>query len=121
MQDEANCSPAAGASRHRRRKATRFIFRWWTGTATLASFRSRSVYLSFGSGVVVDEFGFHLQNRGALFEMDAEHPNALAPRKRPLHTIIPAFMEKGGICTSASGLWAGITRHRRMRNSFPTW
>jgi gamma-glutamyltranspeptidase/glutathione hydrolase len=57
----------------------------------------QSVYLSFGSGVVVDEFGFHLQNRGALFELDPEHPNALAPRKRPLHTIIPAFMEKDNI------------------------
>src|ERR1022692_506702 len=54
----------------------------------------QSVYLSFGSGVVVDEYGFHLQNRGALFELDAEPPNALEPRKRPLHTIIPAFMEK---------------------------
>ncbi len=57
----------------------------------------QSVYLSFGSGVVVDDYGFHLQNRGALFEMDPEHPNALEPRKRPLHTIIPAFMEKGNI------------------------
>ena len=57
----------------------------------------QSVYLSFGSGVVVDEYGFHLQNRGALFELDPEHPNALAPRKRPLHTIIPAFMEKDNI------------------------
>ena len=57
----------------------------------------QSVYLSFGSGLVMDEYGFALQNRGALFEMDPEHPNALAPRKRPLHTIIPAFMEKGNI------------------------
>jgi len=57
----------------------------------------QSVYLSFGSGVAVNEYGFHLQNRGALFEMDPEHPNALAPRKRPLHTIIPAFMEKDNI------------------------
>ncbi len=57
----------------------------------------QSVYLSFGSGVVVDDFGFHLQNRGGLFEMDPEHPNALAPRKRPLHTIIPAFMEKDNL------------------------
>ena len=55
----------------------------------------QSVYLSFGSGVVVEGFGFHLQNRGALFEMDSQHPNALAGRKRPFHTIIPAFMEKG--------------------------
>jgi gamma-glutamyltranspeptidase/glutathione hydrolase len=57
----------------------------------------QSVYLSFGSGIVVDDFGFPLQNRGALFEMDPAHPNALAPRKRPLHTIIPAFMEKGDL------------------------
>ena len=57
----------------------------------------QSVYLSFGSGVVVKGYGFHLQDRGALFEMDPEHPNALAGRKRPFHTIIPAFMEKGSV------------------------
>jgi gamma-glutamyltranspeptidase / glutathione hydrolase len=57
----------------------------------------QSVYLAFGSGVVVDDFGFHLQNRGALFEMALDHPNGLAPRKRPLHTIIPAFLEKDNI------------------------
>jgi gamma-glutamyltranspeptidase / glutathione hydrolase len=62
----------------------------------IASF-IQSVYLSFGSGVMVDDFGFHLQNRGALFEMDPTHPNALEPHKRPLHTIIPAFMERDNI------------------------
>ncbi|MBI4902845.1 MAG: gamma-glutamyltransferase [Acidobacteria bacterium] len=54
----------------------------------------QSVYLSFGSGLAVEGFGFHLHNRGGLFEFDAEHPNALAPKKRPFHTIIPAMMEK---------------------------
>jgi len=57
----------------------------------------QSIYQSFGSGVAVDGFGFHLHNRGGLFEMDASHPNALAGRKRPFHTIIPAFMAKDGI------------------------
>jgi gamma-glutamyltranspeptidase/glutathione hydrolase len=57
----------------------------------------QSLYQHFGSGVVVDDYGFALQNRGGLFEVDPHHPNALAPRKRPFHTIIPAFMEKGDV------------------------
>jgi gamma-glutamyltranspeptidase/glutathione hydrolase len=51
----------------------------------------------WGSSVVVDGFGFHLHDRGAAFSSDAKHPNALAPRKRPFHTIIPGFMEKGDL------------------------
>ncbi|HVP46384.1 MAG TPA: gamma-glutamyltransferase, partial [Bryobacteraceae bacterium] len=47
--------------------------------------------------VVVEGYGFHLQDRGGLFEMDAAHPNALEGRKRPFHTIIPGFMEKGPV------------------------
>jgi gamma-glutamyltranspeptidase/glutathione hydrolase len=39
--------------------------------------------------------GFVLHNRGGLFTLDRDQPNTIAPRKRPLHTIIPAFMEKG--------------------------
>jgi gamma-glutamyltranspeptidase/glutathione hydrolase len=57
----------------------------------------QSLYQHFGSGVVVDNYGFALQNRGGLFEMDPSHPNALAGRKRPFHTIIPAFMEKDDV------------------------
>jgi len=57
----------------------------------------QSNYDYFGSGVVVSGMGFPLQNRGALFVLDANDPDALAPRKRPFHTIIPAFMERGEI------------------------
>jgi gamma-glutamyltranspeptidase/glutathione hydrolase len=51
----------------------------------------------WGSGVVVDGMGFELQNRGSGFTLDAKHPNVLAGGKRPFHTIIPAFMERGDL------------------------
>ncbi len=55
----------------------------------------QSDYDSFGSGLVPQGTGFSLQNRGALFTLEKGQANTLEPRKRPLHTIIPAFMEKG--------------------------
>jgi gamma-glutamyltranspeptidase/glutathione hydrolase len=57
----------------------------------------QSNFNAFGSGLVAPGTGFVLQNRGALFSVEPNLPNSLAPRKRPLHTIIPAFMEKGDV------------------------
>jgi gamma-glutamyltranspeptidase / glutathione hydrolase len=55
----------------------------------------QSNFLAFGSGVVAEGTGFALQNRGGLFSVDSNSPNALAGHKRPLHTILPGFMSKG--------------------------
>jgi len=55
----------------------------------------QSNYDEFGSGIVAPGTGFALHNRGALFNLDPSSPDALAGRKRPLHTIIPAFAQQG--------------------------
>ncbi len=90
--EKASCTPASGKPA----KSDTTYLAVVDKEGNIASL-IQSNYDYFGSGIVVDGMGFPLHNRGALFVLDEKDPDALAPRKRPFHTIIPAFMERGDI------------------------
>jgi len=78
--------------------------------------QSNFATVGFGSGLAVGGAGFVLQNRGGLFTLEASHPNVLAGRKRPVHTIIPAFMERGDtrIAFGIMGGWNQAQAHAQF-------
>ena len=67
----------------------------------------QSNYFAFGSGMTPPDLGFPLQNRGALFNLEPGHFNSYEPRKRPFHTIIPAFVTKDERPFLSFGLMGG--------------
>lgn len=72
--------------------------------------------VGFGAGLAVADAGFVWHNRGGGFSLDADSPNLIAGRKRPLHTIIPAFMEKGDnkIAFGIMGGWNQAQAHAQF-------
>ena len=67
----------------------------------------QSNYRGMGSGMIPTGLGFMLQDRGELFSLDQNHFNVYAPKKRPFHTIIPAFITKDGKPFVSFGLMGG--------------
>ncbi|MBA2747187.1 MAG: gamma-glutamyltransferase family protein [Tatlockia sp.] len=70
---------------------------------------TQSIFWSWGAGIVVEKYGFALQNRANSFSLDPKSPNFLLPRKRPYHTIIPGFLETKDI-RAAFGIMGGLNQ-----------
>ena len=67
----------------------------------------QSLFSDFGSGLVAGDTGIVLHNRGSLFNLTSGHPNQIAPHKRSLHTLVPAFVMKDGTPWLSFGVMGG--------------
>jgi len=66
-----------------------------------------SVFHDFGAGLTTPETGILLHNRASGFTLEEDHPNTLAPGKRPMHTLLPGMMMKDGKVTMSFGVMGG--------------
>jgi gamma-glutamyltranspeptidase/glutathione hydrolase len=109
LAERARCIDPRRAQAHASGRATRGGTIYLTAAderGMMVSF-IQSNYMGFGSGVVVPGWGLSLQNRGHCFTLQADHPNVVAPGKRPFHTIIPAFVTRDGQPVMSYGVMGG--------------
>ena len=67
----------------------------------------QSLFMGFGSGIVAEDTGIVLQNRGHMFSLDTNHPNCIGPHKRCVHTLMPGMVFKDGRPFLVLGLKGG--------------